>query len=132
MLRSRVLVVDAVTDPWKNLDVPAAQGQFELQVLDDGLDAYMEYGDNEYETLLIQADLPGVSGRELARTVLDQRTDANVVLFGCDGAVEEEEQNLRPGNSSLRMTRVSSRPEDAEEASRLLEEVVGSTAPARK
>jgi DNA-binding NarL/FixJ family response regulator len=126
MLRSKVLVVDHVTDHWKKVNFPGTNGQVELQVLDDGLDAYMECAQNDFQTLLIRADMPGVSGDELARTVLDQQPDARMVLFGCDDSEAELDESV----SSIRTEHVSSNPTSPEEASQLLEDVVGTMSPA--
>lgn len=126
MLRSKVLVVDPVTDHWKKVSFPVTDGQVELQVLDDGLDAYMECEQSDFETLLIRADMPGVSGEELARTVLNKQPDTRVVLFGCD----EPGGEVRDSLSSLHTEHVSRQPTSPEEASQLLQEVVGNMSPA--
>lgn len=126
MLRSKVLVVDHVTDHWKDVNFHSSSGQLELQVLEDGLEAYMECEQNEFETLLIRENLPGVSGSELAETVLNNQPETQVVMFGCDGHAEGG-----PDFSSLRTQRLSYAPGDAEEAAQMLEQVVSSLSPAK-
>ncbi len=120
MLRPRVLVVDHRSDQWKQANGVISNQPYELQVLEDGLDAYMELGDSQVETVLIREDLPGVPGRELAQSILDKHPESKVVVFGCNG---------KTSSTSLQTQCLNRSPSNSQEAAQFLEDVVSSTTP---
>jgi len=121
MLRPRVLVVDHQSEQWKNVSEQSLDQPFELHVLEDGMEAYMELSQAPVQTVLIRDGLPGVTGTELAEYVLDEKPDSQVVMFDCGD---------RDGSSStLRMQRLDQSPSNPRDAARFLEEIVSPASP---
>ncbi len=117
-MKSRVLVVDHSSSLWTNLNGNGNPGDYELNVVEDGLEAFMELNQNNFETVLVREDLPGVPGTELAEAVLEKRPELNVVLFGQNGGLK---------NAGVEPDHVAERPETESEATNLLEEAMSMT-----
>lgn len=122
-MRSTVLVVDHQPDVWQNVNGNPDLNKIQIQVVEDGLEAYMELASKDYEAVLVRSDMEGgVTPEELAFLSNKHNPDGEFVLMG------EKNQNfgddIPSGQEENTIQSVNRIPRKNTDAVRLLQETV--------
>ena len=71
--------------------------RFQVDLVEDGMDALARASHSEYDVLVLDLRLPGLSGIEMLRTLRDRGVNTPVLVLTAQDAVDSKVQALRTG-----------------------------------
>ncbi len=120
---TKVWIVD--DDPSVSLFVKKAIGRFradlKVELLEDGYEALLKAGPNPPDLMILDVGLPGMSGKEVFRSVKNNRSTRNMRIVAISGDPDEADQMLIMGADA-----VLSKPFRIEDLMGILERFIAS------
>jgi DNA-binding NtrC family response regulator len=95
--KARVLVVDDEERFRKTLIRLLRESGFQVDGAPDGLAALEKLGDGDFDVVLLDMKMPGLSGEETLQKILEQNHDVEIICLTGHVSAEDVIKNIRHG-----------------------------------